>query len=79
MIPESVTKSEAVSAGGASWATFGGPTRLCTLKSGPPPFPKCYQWSKNEPKMIPKSPTITKQQNQAFSGPGLADCAKRLQ
>ncbi len=46
-----------------------------------PALPKCSQWSKNKPKIIPKSPKIAKKssKSQAFSGPGLADCAKRLQ
>ena len=57
------------------------PQPLLGIKSGPPALPKCFQWSKNKPKIAPKSPPIAKKssQIQAFSEPDPADCAKRLQ
>ena len=65
--------------GGASWGTFGGPNRFWTLKWAPS-APKVFPMIENEPKMIPKNPKIAKKssKSQAFSRPGLADCAKRL-
>ena len=57
------------------------PKPLLWSKNGPPACPKCSQWSKNKPNMTPKSPPSVKKRSksQAFSEPGLADCAKRLQ
>ena len=55
------------------------PSPLLGIKSCPPVLPKGLQWSKNQPKMTPKSPPIAKNnfQIQAFWDPGPADCAKR--
>ena len=47
MIPDSVSKSEFVSGGGASWGTFAGTNSFWTLKMGP----QRYQSPPNKRKM----------------------------
>ena len=57
------------------------PNPFLDIRKSAPAFPKCFQWSKTDHKMIAKSPNISKKNSKshAFSGPSLADCAKRFQ